>query len=313
MKKKFFLSLTIICLIFLNNPVHSLKNKIVANVGNEIISSYELKNKIMVTLFLNKQELTQDNINNIKETAIRFLIDEKIKRSEILKYKIPIESNENTRNYLSQISSKYNTDIEGLKKIFDQNKLDFDIYVSEIRTQFAWNQLIYNLYKGKVELNNKEIDEELNESLSKQKDLIEYNLSQIELTVLENKDENIKQIENIKSEIKEIGFKNTAIKYSISSTSTNGGNLGWISAKSISKNILNVLKNMKINEISEPLIRTDTILFLKLEDKKVSKIDKNNTNNLRKKIISNKQNELLNLFSSNHLSKVKNNTLIQIK
>ena len=57
----------------------SVENKIVANIGNQIVSSYELKNKIKTIVFLSKQELNQKNINLAKEQAVRLLIDNKIK------------------------------------------------------------------------------------------------------------------------------------------------------------------------------------------------------------------------------------------
>ena len=65
-----------------------VQNKIVANVGNQIISSYELKNKIKMMLFLSNQELSQDNINRTKSQAMRSLINYKLKKQEVLKFNI---------------------------------------------------------------------------------------------------------------------------------------------------------------------------------------------------------------------------------
>ena len=48
-------------------------------------------------------------------------------------------------------------------------------------------------------------------------------------------------------------------------------------------------------------------------DVRKSKTDTSNLEQLKKKIVSTKQNDLLNLFSNNHLSKIRNNALIEIK
>ena len=58
----------------------SVENKIIANVGDKIISSYELKTKIKLLLFLSNQELNQDNINTTKAIAINSLINYKLKK-----------------------------------------------------------------------------------------------------------------------------------------------------------------------------------------------------------------------------------------
>jgi peptidyl-prolyl cis-trans isomerase SurA len=314
MKKILFISkIILIYLIFLTNFAYSFKNEIIANIGNEIISSYELKNKIKIILFLSNQEMNQNNINSIKKQAIRSLVEEKLKKEEILKFKIPIEKDENSTSHLNKISSKYNTDINGLEKIFFQNGLDFKIYLEEIYTQFVWNKLIVNLYKNKINIDEKEIEEELNRSVLKEKKIIDYNLGQIELSILNEKSKNFKQIELVQNEIKTNGFKNAAMKYSLSSSSIDGGNLGWVNSKSISPKILKILEKMKIKDVSEPIVQVDTILFLKLINKKNLVVDNINYNDLRKQIVLNKNNELLNLYSNNHLSKIKNNALIEIK
>ena len=57
-----------------------IKNKIIVRVGNEIVTSYELENKIKTTLFLNKEELSQNNINKVKKVSLKTLIEIKLKK-----------------------------------------------------------------------------------------------------------------------------------------------------------------------------------------------------------------------------------------
>ena len=65
----------------------SIQNKILVNVGNQIITSYELKNRIKTILVLNNKELNQKNINGTKSQALIFLINLKLKKEEITKNK----------------------------------------------------------------------------------------------------------------------------------------------------------------------------------------------------------------------------------
>ena len=68
---------------------------------------------------------------------------------------------------------------------------------------------------------------------------------------------------------------------------------------------------MKIGEISKPLKIQNNLLILKLNDKKSSKTGDINIKELKKKLISQKKNELFNLHSRSYLSKLKNTTLIE--
>ena len=53
-------------------------------------------------------------------------------------------------------------------------------------------------------------------------------------------------------------------------------------------------------------------MFLKLDDKKVSEVEMD-MNKLKNELIKKKQNELFNLYSQSHLSKLRNNNIIEYK
>ena len=137
----------------------------------------------------------------------------------------------------------------------------------------------------------------------------EVNLSEIEVFQSE-KVSNEDLISKINKEIELNGFETTAMNYSISDSASEKGGLGWINLSILSKKITDTLKDLKPGQIGKPIIQTNSILFLKLNSIRNSKkkIDKEV---LKKNLISRKQNELFNLYSRSHLSKLKNNSLIQ--
>ena len=140
----------------------------------------------------------------------------------------------------------------------------------------------------------------------------EFRISEIE--ILNDKQELEKErILTIQNQIKSEGFEKTAVKYSISSSSNNKGDLGWINAESLSEKILNILNTMNIGETSKPIKRQNSIIFLKIADKRSSKTKDINLSELKSKLVNQKKNELYNLYSRSHLSKLKNNSLIEYK
>lgn len=309
MKKVFFLFLIYFTVV--TESFSSFSNKIVVNVEDQIISSYELKNKIKTMLILNKQELNQTNIDQTKNQALQNLINLKLKKTEVIKYSIsPMKGTVN--NYLKNVSTSYNTDLEGFKKIFLEKNLDFDLYLNDIKTELAWQNLIFQIYKSKVTLDEKEIDKELNQIVLQQKNVLEYNLGEITVILEDFSKKNIK-IKEVEDHLNAFGFERTAKKLSMSSSSVSGGNLGWINSKSLSKKISEVVKKMKIGQVSKPIIQADNLLFLKLIDKKMVRSEDINIDKLREQIINVKKNGILDLYSNNHLSKIKNKAFIQFK
>ena len=90
-----------------------IENKIIIKVENEIITNYEIKNKILVTLFLAGEKINQDNIDKLKKQSLDALIQLKLKKIELEKYQIKTNYNQ-VNNYLNSISSN---DINSLKKV----------------------------------------------------------------------------------------------------------------------------------------------------------------------------------------------------
>ena len=73
------------------------------------------------------------------------------------------------------------------------------------------------------------------------------------------------------------------------------------------------VKDLNIGDIAKPIKSFEKAIFYKLSDKKILKVKNLDLEKLKKNIIIQKQNELLNFYSANHLSKIKNNSLIEYK
>ena len=131
-------------------------------------------------------------------------------------------------------------------------------------------RIIFKRYSSKIDKTI--IENEINKSLKNKKKLKQYKISEIEINLNNsNDDKNIVSL--IKNEISTNGFENTALKYSISNSSKNKGDLGWIEERSLSQKILKTLSVMKVGDISEPIERQGSLLFLKLNDVKESQVN----------------------------------------
>lgn len=307
MKKILFLSLFFT--FFLNFKANSNNNvKILVKIDNELITNFDIKNKIITKLILTNQKINQKNINNLKKISLEELIQNRLKKIELENYNFKRDNNR-INSYLNSLTSNSVNDLENL---FNKNNINFQTFIDEIDTEFKWRNLIYQKYSKKIEISSEEIDRELKKKIQNQKKLTEYSLSEIEILSTDI-DLDTEKINEVMVEIKKSGFDSAVSKYSISSTASNKGKLGWINSSSLSQDFLIILKNMKIGEISEPIIKQDKIIFLRLDDKKISNVSEGNFGTLREKVINQKKNELFNLYSSSYLSKLRNTKFIEYK
>ena len=308
--KQFLLKTVFVLFIFFLNtyPVNAMNSDIIVKINNNIVTTFELKNKLKTSLILSGQEINKENIDKNKKQALNYLINLKIKKNELDKYKYKIDEIDVNQQLLFLSSNNIND----LKDKFKRFNLSYDLFLNELKIETGWKQLMFQIYNKKVKINQTDVNKEVANYLNKNSKLIEYKISEIEI-IIDNNSEIEKESNFIINQIKEFGFTNTAIKYSNSLTASNKGDMGWINKNSLNTQIYNALKGMKIGEISKPIINLDSILILKLDDKRSSEVKDINLEELTKQINKQKENELFALYSKSHLSKVKNNALIEYK
>ena len=308
--KIFFINI-IVVLFFLNSLGSTIKNKIIVKVGSEIVTLLELENKVNTSLILSKQNITQNNINNIKNLILKTLIDHKIKKNELKKYNIEINQLA-IDNHIRKISNNLDIDVKELRNFFNSNRISYDLYLDEIKTEFLWQRLILQIYSNKINIDESEIEKELKNKILNNKKTYEYNLAEIEIFI---QDGNQKQVvDKIKNSINEIGFEETAKKYSISDTALNGGLMGWVNADAINNNLRNKIEKLQIGSISGEIINANSLIFLKMVNKREISMNENiDLEKMKVDLINRKKSDVLGLYSSSHLSKIRNNTLIELK
>ena len=283
---------------------------IIAKIGNEIVTSYDLEFEIkyLMALSPNIKSLTHEQkINLAKESIIR----EKVKINEILKYfKLGQEA-----DYLDKVAA------ESYHKLGLKNEFEFGTYLSnydltvddvkkKIEIEVLWNKLIYSKYRDQVEIDTENIKKKLKEEELKLKKQEVFLLSEILFYAKSKKELDKKYIKILKS-IEEEGFKNTATIYSISDTAKFGGLIGWIQKNQLSDLVINEILKINVGEFTKPINVPSGVIIIKIDEKKIKelKIDLDLDLEL-KKMIQYEKNRKLKQFSFIHYKKIKNNIKI---
>ena len=167
--------------------------------------------------------------------------------------------------------------------------------------------MIYSLYSKQLDVDEELIKSELSRQIKKEKEILEFNLSEI---VLENWSEN--KLSEIQNSIKDNGFEKTAKLYSNSVSSAKEGSIGWVDSKSISNLYLSEILKLKKTQISKPIKINNNIVIIKLNDKRTLNKNKLNLIEIEKKIINRKKQEKLNIFSDSHYLDLEKKAYIEI-
>ena len=301
MIKKILLK-SVLILLIINSNTFSIENKILVKIENQIITSLDVKNEYRYLVALSPN-LKKSNKEDIIKLSKRSIIREKIKKIEIEKnFNNPEVPQQFLNQILKNVYSKIGIiNLEDFKKYLKKNNVNFQDVKDKLEIEALWNQLIFLKFSSKVKINEEKLKKKIQDDNNKF--LNTYLMSEILFEIPNLKDLNNKYDEIIKT-IKNDGFEFAALKYSLSPTSSLGGNLDWIAENSLNKNIIKSIKGLKINDITKPIVVPGGFLILQINDIKSNKIEVDVQNELTK-LINFETNNQLNQYSKIYFNKVK--------
>lgn len=297
----------ILSFIFLSRLSYSIENFIAVKINNEIVTSVDIEEEANYLLSLNTslKDLEKSELLTISKNS---LIKEKIKEIELLTYKKNLEITDDIfEKVIIMNYSKLgiNTKEKFLEFIQSKN-IEYSKIKKKLTIEIFWNELILNKFGSKVKIDEKKLKNQL-ENAKKKKNK-SFLIHEIVFNIQDKSQLELK-FKEIEESIKNRGFKNTALIYSVSETSKSGGEIGWIDENALNDQIKKNIVDLKIGEYTKPIIIPGGFLVLKLEDIKESEL-KIDLNNELKKLIKLNSNQQLNQFSNLYFNKVKNNTII---
>ena len=251
-----------------SNKSYAEKVSIVYTVDNTPITNVEINNEIAYLKLINKNLEEMDN-ENLVIYASKSILREKIKELEISKYfKFGFNDElvfQNLKNLISSLGFSNNNEFNNF--VLNSN-LTKEFIKKKIEIELLWNRLIYEKYKNKLSINNDKIRKNLKLQIDKEDNQIEeYKLSEILFSPTSKSTES-DEIEKVKKSISEVGFENTAIIYSTSNTASSGGEIGWLKTTQLSENIIKIIQNLDIGEITNPIDAPAGKLILIFKDKR---------------------------------------------
>ena len=119
--------------------------KILRLVNDQVITNYDLENRLKLFSFLNNVSINNENIDSYANEMLKLMVEEKLQIEQIKKYNIVISDDE-VENYIKEAYVGSNKNILDLKNSLSLNNIKFDIFKESIRIQIAWNELAGRLF-----------------------------------------------------------------------------------------------------------------------------------------------------------------------
>ena len=299
----------IMCILFLLKSVNFsyAEFKIKYKIDEDIITNYDIYNERNYLIFLrpNLKELSDKEILELSKNS---LIREIIKKKELNRIFKNLPNDDLMTDMKAKLMNYSNVSNEDeLRNKLIENNLDYNLILEKLKYESLWNELIFKKFSSLVKVNEKNLRSELDKKISNIKKY-EYNLSELLFEVEANETLDMKY-KKIREYINAKGFKNATYTFSISNSSNNGGEIGWVKETLLSDELSKIFKKMQKGQLTKPLKYPNGYLLIKINDirdlKEIIDIEKE-----LKELVQYETRRQLNQYSILYYKKLKQNTSI---
>ncbi len=270
---KFFKNLIIfkiimINLLYLPSALFSQDiQAISAIVNDEVISRYDVQQRVQLIVSTSGIKPTQENISRLEAQALRSLVNEKIQLQEAEKLDVP-SSEQEVGLMLERIANGSQMSGEEILELINSQGVRPDTLLNQIRAELLWNKIVRGRYGSYVNVNDDEVSivyDRTIESIGRD----QFEISEIFLGYEDSKEEEEANIlaNRLVEQLREgASFSAVAQQFSQSSTSGQGGYIGWVAEGQLDNEVINAIKNLDKDGISNPINSTGGYYIIRLND-----------------------------------------------
>ena len=163
----FYKSLVVILFIFYTSysavAEDKIEHKIAVLVNEDIITSYDIIQKLKLTAIIKGINLNAQNTQLMINNVVDELIREKVKLSKINEYQIKVEDIE-YNEYEINFFKRNKINHEEIVNLLEKNKINHQELKQYLINELAWNKLINGLFYRLTSISDLEVKELVNKN-----------------------------------------------------------------------------------------------------------------------------------------------------
>ncbi|MEH0195993.1 peptidylprolyl isomerase [Caulobacter sp. CCNWLY153] len=252
-----------------------LSESVAAVVNDDIISSYDLMQRMRLLMVTSGLQPTQENLPQLEQEALRSLIDEHVQMQELRRVereqKITIISTEKeVDEEIASIAQGNKMTGEQLLASLAAQGVSADTWRAQIRAESSWQNWISGRYGSRLRIGEDQIkafERRLADSASKP----QYQVSEVFIDAVRvgGAEVALNGARQLVGQMQQgAPFAAVARQFSAASTAANGGDAGWVSPGEMPAEVDAALEQLRPGQLSAPIPVKDGVYIVYLRDKR---------------------------------------------
>ncbi len=235
-------------------PPSQEATRIVAVVNGEVITNIDVDNRTRLFALSTGLPMSPDVLDRLKSQITRQLIDERLRMQEVQKRKIVVPDKE-IAQAIRDIEQHNGLPPGALRQKLAADGVSQRTLIDQIRTQLGWSQVLRQQLGDQAQVTDAQVAEQ--QKLEAQ--LVgkpEYRVGEIFIPVEDpaNRADAERFAETVIAELRKgAAFPVVAAQFSQTQSALQGGELGWVQPNELDPEVAQLVQQMPIGAISNPV------------------------------------------------------------
>ena len=252
-----------------------LSESVAAVVNDEIISTFDLAQRMRLLIATSGIQPTQQNLPQFQREALSGLIDERLQIQELRRVekeqKIEIiPSDADVDEQLTEMARENNASLQQFTNSLAAQGIGIDTLKEQIRAQSGWQRWVRGRYGSRLRVGDDQVKAEM-ERIAAAASRPQYQIAEvfIEAARVGGMDVALNGAGQLVSQIQQgAPFPAVARQFSASPSAATGGDVGWITAGEMPAEVDSALEQMRPGQLSRPITVRDGVYIIFLRDRR---------------------------------------------
>jgi peptidyl-prolyl cis-trans isomerase SurA len=253
-----------------------LSEGVVAIVNDNVISTYDLRQRVLLLMVTAGVRPTPENIPQVQQEALRSLVDEHLEVQELRreekeqKFDI-IATDDEITGEIARMAKGNRMTGDQLLAALAKAGVGADTMRDQIRAQMSWERWIHGRYGGsRMKIGQDQVNAVIR-SLEAEASKPQYEVSEIFIDAnraggIGPATEGAKQL--IGQMQQGAPFAAVARQFSSAPTAANGGDAGWETESELQPEVRDAIAQIRTGQLSQPIVTHDGVYIVLVKDKR---------------------------------------------
>ena len=251
-------------------PEFKMADGIVATVNDQIITGFDLRQRMLLTIAMSQVEPTEENIPAIQQQALQGLIEERLQAQEIAKYDTLIISDADVDQELVRMAEDAGTTPEAYVAFLTNGGIRPESLREQLRTEIGWRELVGGRFNSRSRVSRAQVQQSLRqvtEAATKPQYLVGE--IYIEAARVGGQQQAMNGAEQLVQQmVQGAPFQAVARQFSAAPSAVRGGDAGWIVEGTIQPELQTALEALQVGQLSRPIPVSGGVYIVYMRDKR---------------------------------------------